>query len=581
MPTTSSKPLNCQTLSVKQLFSRRPVREFKVPEFQSSFSWRRKHVDDLWNDFQESLDEKRPHFLGSVVLRQMKPDSPIHEIFDCQQRLTVTMALIAVIKHACEAHLEHRDTTPERSRQLQKLIDHAERMLYVEHTGRRSLRLKMNAQNHNTFRDCIAKGQKSDGARTNVFLRTHVFHHLRRKLQERLSEEVNDSVGLLERMLRTVEERFYFVVVMADTQFSTATLFETMNFRGTSLKPEDLLKSLLYATASDQGCQRAVENTWERDIVKPFESGRLKIDEFLKAFWIAQHRSSVTGNLYTSFRRDIASTGAPSEPVSDYVDRIAEHVRYFRQVAEPMKLWPANKNEQQKLLEGIRLFGGTLFQPLLMVLAKYMDERDLLSRSQRISVFRAIETVAIRDHVCGRTVDRNQLIKMLNLSIERLQSGVAAEVETLPDQLRTHLPSDKDFSDAFAEWSCDKSPMAKHILWRIEQHKQSPRQEPLSDNPRKITLEHIMPQKLPERGWKDVVNYHRRFVNRIGNLTLLGSGLNITNGGFVKKKHRYYCESLINLTRDLLRFEKWRKTEIVERQKELAKLAVKIWRIDD
>ena len=494
------------------------------------------------------------------------------------------MALIAVIKHACEAHLQHRDNTPETSRQLQKLIVLADRMLYVEHNGRPSLRLKMNAQNHNTFRDCIRNGVQSGGARTNVFLRTHVFHHLRRKLQERLSGEVNDSVGQLERMLRTVEERFYFVVVMADRQFSTSTLFETMNFRGMPLKPEDLLKSLLYATASDQGCQRAVENTWERDIVKPFESGRLKIDEFLKAFWIARHRSSATGNLYTSFRRDIANTGttrASNESVSDYVQHIADHVRYFLQVAQPMKHWPGQQIEHQNALEGIRLFGGDLFQPLLMILAKYLDQRSSSSSNEGSRIFRAIESVAIRDHVCNRTVDRSQLAPLLNLSIEKLESGDPSGVTYLMDVFRQHLPSNRDFREAFAEWVCNSSQRARHVLRRIEMHKTPRGQEPFTNNPRSITLEHIMPQKLPPRNWSHAKNYHGRFVNRIGNLTLLGSRLNNTNDGFVTKRNRDYEGSRIILTKELLRFEKWRRTEIVDRQKELATLAVKIWRIDD
>jgi hypothetical protein len=77
-----------------------------------------------------------------------------------------------------------------------------------------------------------------------------------------------------------------------------------------------------------------------------------------------------------------------------------------------------------------------------------------------------------------------------------------------------------------------------------------------------------MPTK-PGRGWKHANNYHKRFVNRLGNLTLISKKLNVTNASFTKKK-QYYEQSNIELTRGLCSYEKWRKSEIKERQRRLA-----------
>jgi hypothetical protein len=98
----------------------------------------------------------------------------------------------------------------------------------------------------------------------------------------------------------------------------------------------------------------------------------------------------------------------------------------------------------------------------------------------------------------------------------------------------------------------------------------------------------IMPRELVRKRSKNIestwqkelgsrASEHLLFVNRIGNLTLLGSELNIgaSNNPFAEKKQRY-GKSNILLTQEICGYIKWTFEEIEQRSKYLAGIAKQI-----
>ncbi|MDF5952684.1 HNH endonuclease family protein [Pseudomonas aeruginosa] len=92
-----------------------------------------------------------------------------------------------------------------------------------------------------------------------------------------------------------------------------------------------------------------------------------------------------------------------------------------------------------------------------------------------------------------------------------------------------------------------------------------------------------MPQTL-SLAWREAMgeaaDQHELFVNRWGNLTLLGGKLNITasNQPFAEKL-ALYRQSKIALSQALAAYEDWGLPEIEARQAQLAEIAEGIWRI--
>ena len=74
-------------------------------------------------------------------------------------------------------------------------------------------------------------------------------------------------------------------------------------------------------------------------------------------------------------------------------------------------------------------------------------------------------------------------------------------------------------------------------------------------------------------------NDHEKFVNRIGNLTLLHKLKNseLQNLSFEEKKKKYTTETGLEITQDLLEFDFWNVETIEERCVTLSRLAKEHW----
>lgn len=97
-----SESLQPKPMTVNELFN---GRLFNVPDYQRSYAWEQKQLDDLWEDIREVLRTDMPHFLGTVVL--MKQTDQVYDsegrpfqvcdVVDGQQRITtICLFLLAV-----------------------------------------------------------------------------------------------------------------------------------------------------------------------------------------------------------------------------------------------------------------------------------------------------------------------------------------------------------------------------------------------------------------------------------------------------------------------------------------------------
>jgi len=78
---------------------------FEIPRNQRRYVWRKEHWQDLFEDVIFSIEQKKPHFVGSIVLEGGTKNSGLsyYTIIDGQQRLTtITIILIAIMKQFFE-----------------------------------------------------------------------------------------------------------------------------------------------------------------------------------------------------------------------------------------------------------------------------------------------------------------------------------------------------------------------------------------------------------------------------------------------------------------------------------------------
>lgn len=276
---------------------------------------------------------------------------------------------------------------------------------------------------------------------------------------------------------------------------------------------------------------------------------------------------------------------ASERKVSDYLRDIKASLIIYTKILNPS--FPGDRSLEESL-KSINRVGAKEAYPLLMSLISlsldiedgknvHLDEANKTDfRKYKKTLLRQIENLSFRFLICRRA-DSHEVSVVYAKTSRELRNNPLESMKKAISELKNQSPEDRVFEQEFANFESQSRRLSLYILHKIETSMRGVR-ELLSTNPKEITLEHIMPQKL-DSSWKRVERYHKKYLNRIGNLTLLSAKLNRTNASFGRKKNKYYSSSEVYITKLLVTYPKWGKNQINDRQKILAEQAVGIWSI--
>jgi len=196
---------------------------------------------------------------------------------------------------------------------------------------------------------------------------------------------------------------------------------------------------------------------------------------------------------------------------------------------------------------------------------------------------RATSVIAFRYNViCDLNAGRQEFL--YNDIAVKVSSGEYAWPRQVIEAMKPVYPTDGQFKLAFVEkelktTSGRNKKVVRHILFRIERQLS---EREFDEESAKYNLEHILPEH-PSEEWGDIPeNIQEGLIYRLGNITLLESGLNrgIGNAGYAAKREAYR-ESDFQITRDLAdTYDTWDEHKVEARQKKLAAVAGSIWKID-
>ncbi|NPA71213.1 MAG: HNH endonuclease, partial [Gammaproteobacteria bacterium] len=155
----------------------------------------------------------------------------------------------------------------------------------------------------------------------------------------------------------------------------------------------------------------------------------------------------------------------------------------------------------------------------------------------------------------------------------------------LENTLRDELPPWELFLDSFMELSYKNSEksrrLLKYILSKIDQYYRDTDEEIIDFS--NVNIEHILPRN--PKSWGLTKSQIKTYVNKLGNLTLLSTKINSKlQNKPISEKIEILKESNLPITKELVRTLeynnlKWTEHEIMERQKQMARLAYeKIWK---
>jgi len=528
----------------------------RVPDYQRDFSWEEEQILDFWNDL-EHFGEQYPgnningkeYFLGAAVFVN---NQTYHLILDGQQRLATTTILLAVIRDKI------REYNLDAANQIQSNF-----ISFQDHLGGGNLpKLQLNEFDRAYFRDSIQSFPRIAAVATKkshrLILKAYDF------LADRIREGWDNNGGgangfrWAARVSKRLTDHVSLVTVVSIDEDHAASIFETLNDRGIGLSTADLLRSWLLHHSAPAEREEIIES-WSDifDCAGVGDSVRILI----RLSWVSRYGDVKERSLYKVISRKLTETH--TRPL-DFSRELRSDARFYRRLREGET---ADIKERDIWL-GLSTLRAQSGYSLLIAAHRSLTEEAL----RRISS--ALFSLIIRHNVvCDK--DRAKFESTAFAAAKSLSDGGGEGVALA--LLRALSPSDEEFRQNFSTLSFGRlqSSIAQVVLRAIE-YRLRRTEELIIATPDRVHLEHIYPQRpaAAERRAN-----HDQYVGRIGNLTLLDHRLNqeAQNLAFLAKRDRFYADSEIFLTRELLAEDVWTSDEIDERQLALCELAIQIW----
>lgn len=298
-------------------------------------------------------------------------------------------------------------------------------------------------------------------------------------------------------------------------------------------------------------------------------SGQEDCVPFIRHSWSSRHGLTREKELY----RAVAGRVRTAQQAVDEVTKLREDARVYAALIDcEHEFWGRYAVSTANCVRDLNLLGMVQMRPLLLALVdRFIPTEVDLS-------FQRLVSAAVRFTITGG-LGSGSLERLFTDAASAVRNKEMATFDDLHRALLPKVPSDDEFEDAFSKARVSKAPLARYYLACLEREADEKKSSELIPNPDTdaVNLEHILPER-PTTAWNVTQEDAADLYKRIGNLALLSTRINaeIGNQGF-EAKMKHYAESKFALTRALTEFSSWGPLEIEQRQRALARLAVKAW----
>lgn len=602
-------------------FFHNSTEQFFIPAYQRRYAWRDSQLDALFNDIYQ-LKDGDTHLLGTLVLLADTHNSSINrlEVVDGQQRITTLCLLLKILRDNLVEKKEHADKVTEVNKYLScEVSDKKERKLILG---------DLDAEDYEKIMD----------NKIGVELENERLKGALDFFGERVGLLGKDAPSFYRKLTNQVE----LIRLDIGQARDAYKLFETINNRGLKLSAADIIKNFLLGHASLLGDDmlKEVKGEWRQLVLELDKLDYSDMDRFFRQYLMGKIRLKVSKSmLVEEFKNYYYLNVQEAQQLSDYKARVgligkkggrrrqgtSEAEEYDENGTEDIAKFDLEAYQQRKL--GIKLFAselkeyGTIYKSLIRA------EHENPKVARRLTALKKIEALPAYTFLVNlmwRGVEDKELIKVLDLiecfllrrqvceyrtsELDDIfphlcvlsQKDIKDIVDKVKKELLDNLPGDEEFLEKFPYSNYrGAEERAKYILSRIELRLQGDSEEMDIRGGREVQLEHIIPQTISgkkakeeeggdwrkylggERIGKDKVReLHRKYLNRIGNLTILAEKPNIkaSNNPF-RAKVSEYKKSAFRLNKDLVdNYRKFKFHEVDNRSEWLAEYAVKIWR---
>jgi Protein of unknown function DUF262/Protein of unknown function (DUF1524) len=530
-------------------------RKYSIDYYQRECKWQSKQVaelvDDLAGKFLQSYedgDERTAvadyghYFLGSIIISDKDGQK---FIIDGQQRLT-TLTLLLIF-------LQHRLSDPEQRSQLSDLI-------FSQRFGRRSFNIDI--PERSACMEALYAGrafddETGDESTANLLARYAELDEL--FPQELLAEALPYFVDW-------VIENVHLVEITAYADEEAYTIFETMNDRGLSLTPAEMLKGYLLANIRDAERRSTASLVWKRRAGSLRDLGKDEDADGIKSWLRSQHAESIRERKRGATPQDFDRIGSEfhrwvrAKEATLSLRRSEDFARFIEQDFAFYTQWYERlRSACETLTPGLDCVhynaqhNFTLQYPVLLAPVRIDDHEAVVLR--KIRVVAAYLDILIHRRIWNwRAIDYSTMQYAMFLVMKDIRGQ---SVEQLSKILRQRLDSETETfaaNDRFRLHGMNGTQIHR-LLARLTNYVETSSGLPSRYSEysqragtRGYEIEHI---------WADHAERHKdefshpsdfqEYRNRIGGLLLLPKTFNASYGDltYAKKRDLYYSQNVL------------------------------------
>jgi len=569
----------------------------RVPFFQRTYVWKEENWDDLLADLRQ---EKRSHFLGSLILKQQRTNSGEPKellVIDGQQRLTTLSILIKALYDSFPTDVRKNCIDA-----IRTYLFHKRQRTDFEY----AVKIHHSRLDSEAYQSVIRAGIDGEFRGAGVEPNGKILQCYRHFMDELKTSPLEDNIRLFNKVLDS--DNKMLVVIDLTEEDDEQSIFDTINSAGVRLSCADIIKNALFQKAillSNE--ERAVElyrRTWEKAFMADEETiaywgtqrltGRLMRDNIE----ILLHSIAVIGGFYdpdvhaladlSRLYKDHIEEFKTGEELTGFVRDISDYASIYRERVLSFNGASSFEYADQHtrlfhILEELQI---STFHPFILYIFKNGtargDDRALLDLE--------------------RFIVRRVIAQQETKSFNKLCKEFIQDPSAIGNRMRE--TSGRHFSDGLKKISNKHAALLLFWIELLRRHNN--KKYDLKELHYNYSLEHVMPQKweeywkeMPEKknmdgsvmSEKDAKEDRNNKVYWIGNMTLLTSTLNssLRNYDFQRKvkgegrKRGMKSYAALSITsEDIIKWwetdeQDWNEARIMERTKNLQAEIEQIW----
>ena len=591
-----------------ETFKRTPLQLFNLPQhfliplFQRPYVWKEdEQWEPLWKDIRRVAELRisephinSQHFLGAVVLQSHDAGSnrvTTWNVIDGQQRLT-TLQLLSDATCAVLAGAGFERFAS----QLESLTHNSANFIPE---GESRLKLRHLNNDHGAFDEVMTAEPPIDysGLRHAESRIVKAHQYFTTEVTQWLGSPEDDSFALrAEHLTNVLHTDLQLVTIELLASENSQEIFETLNARGTPLTAADLVRNFVFQRLEAEGgdTKSAYKEHWPFETkfwAKEVSVGRYLVSRsslFLNQ-WLMSRLGEDIGPQSTFTRFKAYIEHQDGQKIADLLPVLKEQANQYEAWTEAAARTGGNLSFVEMVVYRMQASGIELLKPLVVWLHEPGRNlpTDVIDR-----VLLAAESWVVR-----RQLLRLPGSDLTRIVVDIIKAYSGAPANELPDRVVAHLarlnvtstywPGDDEIRSALAtEVAYRRYPRARlrAFLEAIENAFRAETGQPQVERAG-FPIEHILPQKWADNWPVDTPEAEQERqsrVHRLGNLTLLTSGLNskVSNGPWSSKRKALLGHNTIKLTGRLVeqtQEHEWNEALIDQRTSDLIDVLLNVW----